>query len=155
TDAKRTQQRRGGISRVSQRVRGTEERRRLPEDRSFPRRNRLRERADSPARAHLPRRFPQGTIWTLGLQRRAQWDRYDGEGQQAIRENQWLGVLHVRPPSDAVRQDGGGSANQPMRRMPRRQRREDRYDLDSVLPAASRQAWLLGCKGETEYGGHE
>src|SRR5262249_32215352 len=70
----------------------------------------------------------------------------------AIHEDQRLGVLHVRPPSHTVRRDGGGGAHQSMRRMPRRQRREDRYDLDSVLSAASRQAWLLE---ETEHGGDE
>src|SRR5262249_17531352 len=88
--------------------------------------------------------FPHGTIRPRLLQWRVQRDRHDGEGQQAIHAQQRLGILHLRPPSVAVRRGGSGVADQRMRWVPRRQRREDRYDLDSVLSAASRQGRLLG-----------
>src|SRR5262249_13007373 len=98
----------------------------------------------------LSRRLASGTIRTRVLQRRVQRDRHDGEGQQAIPEDQRMGVLHLRSPSVAVRRDGGGVADQLVRRRRRRQRRENRYDLDSVLSAASRQGRLLGYKGGDE-----
>src|SRR5262249_31545394 len=118
-------------------------------------RNRDRERADSRPESNVPGRFPYGTIRPRLLQWRVQRDRHDGEGQQAIHENQRLGLLHLRPPSVAVRRGGGGVANQRMRRMPRRQRREDGYDLDSVLSAAPRQSRLLISTEEREHAGHE
>ena len=59
----------------------------------------------------VSRQLSHGTIRTRVLQRRAQRHRHDGEGQQAIRQDQRLGLLHLRPSSQAVRGDSGGDVS--------------------------------------------
>ena len=73
----------------------------------FPRGNRDCQRAHSRAQFDVSRRVSHGTVRTGILQWRVERHRYDGEGQQAIRQDQRLGLLHVWPSSKAVQRDLG------------------------------------------------